>query len=220
MKRMHLMKSAAVVAGLALYGSASAIDLSFTGNFRNDDDVQLFSFSIASPTTVTLRAWSYAGGINAAGQSIARGGFDTILALFDGTGNLIDQNDDGGCGNVGADALTGQCWDTFLQSSLSSGNYTVSIMEYDNFAIGPTLASGFTRSGSGNFTASFSSGSDCGGVQFCDVSGANPGAQRDGHWAFDILNVTTASQIPLPGTLALLGIGIAGLGMSRRSLNG
>jgi hypothetical protein len=85
---------AALLSGLG--GSlASADNFSFTGSFVNDNDVQLFNFTVGAPSLVTLLTYSYAGGTNSAGASIARGGFDPILALFDSNGVFIDQNDDG-----------------------------------------------------------------------------------------------------------------------------
>src|SRR5215510_14265065 len=91
---------------------ATADNFSFTGTFTQDDNVQLFNFSIGAPSSgVILRTWSYAGGVNAAGATIARGGFDPILALFNATtGALIGQNDDGG-GLVPADSGTGATFD-------------------------------------------------------------------------------------------------------------
>lgn len=91
-----------LLGGVLTMGAAQATpqNFSFTGTFSQDDNVQLFHFTVGDTSTVTLRTWSYAGGVNAAGQTIARGGFDPILALFDGTGVLINQNDDGGCGLV------------------------------------------------------------------------------------------------------------------------
>src|SRR5262245_35968039 len=85
----------AFAAILACTNPAKADNFSFTGSFAVDNDVQLFNFSVMAPSNVTLRTWSYAGGTNAAGQLIAAGGFDPILALFDSSGALIDQNDDG-----------------------------------------------------------------------------------------------------------------------------
>src|ERR1051325_2516446 len=77
--------------------AALLVGASFAGNFVHDDDVQQFNFTVgAASPNVILRAWSYAGGVNAAGQVIQRGGFDTILALFNSAGTLIGQNDDGG----------------------------------------------------------------------------------------------------------------------------
>jgi hypothetical protein len=145
-----------------------------------------------------MRTWSYAGGTNAAGALIPRGGFDPILALFNSSGLLIDQNDDGGA-NVPADIVTGVHYDTFLQANLPAGNYTVAVMQYSNFANGPSLADGFEGSGTSNWV---------------DATGD----ERNGYWAFDILNVQGATQdnsVPDGGsTLVFLSaafIAVAGL---------
>jgi hypothetical protein len=200
--------------GVVAPAGATPTNFSFTGNFSQDDDVQLFNFVVGAPSSVTLRAWSYAGGVNAAGQVIARGGFDTILAVFDSSGLLINQNDDGGS-NVAADALTGLHYDTYLQVALGAGSYRVSVMQYNNFAIGPNLSNGFSRDGDGNFTPLLSGTTDCEAGQFVDVSGSvsNHGNCRDSHWAFDILNVEGANEtnVPEPTTMTLMGLGLAGL---------
>ena len=86
-----MKKLLVVLLGLGLFlltvPGANATDFSFTGNFTNDNDVALFDFTVgASSPDVILRTWSYAGGTNAAGQVIAEGGFDPILAVFDSTG--------------------------------------------------------------------------------------------------------------------------------------
>lgn len=211
---MDLRKLSGLCAALLFSGAAAAADFSFQGTFSRDDDVQLFSFEVGTVSDVTLRSWSYAGGVNAAGQTIARGGFDTILALFDGSGALIDSNDDGGAGNVAADSETGQSWDSFLQTTLAPGSYMVSVMQFDNFANGPDFADGFFRDGAGNFTADFG----CGAAAFCDISGAAPFDRRSSQWAFDVLNVSTASAnaIPEPGTYGMLAAGLGLLGYSAR----
>lgn len=50
----------------AVHGtSAMADDFSFTGNLSDDDDVQLFEFSVGVTSTVTMRTYSYAGGVMA-----------------------------------------------------------------------------------------------------------------------------------------------------------
>jgi len=211
---MDYGKLCCLTAGLLLSGASAAADFSFQGTFERDDDVQLFSFNVGAASTVTLRSLGYAGGVNAAGETIERGGFDTILALFNDSGVLIDSNDEGGLGLVPADAGTGASWDSFLQSSLAPGDYQVSVMQYDNFANGPNLSDGFTYDGAGNFTADFG----CGGTSFCDVSGVAPWNQRNNRWAFDVLNVesSTVSAIPEPGTYAMLFAGLGLLGFAGR----
>lgn len=207
---------ACLTAGLLFTGLSAAADFSFEGSFSQDDDARHFSFNVGATSNVTLRSWGYAGGVNAAGQTIARGGFDTNLALFNGIGELIDINDDGGPGNVAADSETGQYWDAFLQVTLAPGDYLASLTQYDNFANGPDLTDGFSRDGEGNFTADFG----CGAAAFCDISGISPYDQRSTRWALDILNVSPVevSPIPEPETYALLlaGLGLAGFSAHRR----
>ncbi|KAB7643928.1 PEPxxWA-CTERM sorting domain-containing protein [Polymorphobacter fuscus] len=193
-----LLGAAAVLVSTA----ANAADFSFTGALPNPGTVQFFDFAVGAPSNVTLRTWSYAGGVNAAGQTIARGGFDPILALFDlSSGVRINENDDGGCGLVAADAVSGQCWDTFLTSSLGAGNYRVSVQVYPNFA-------------PDNLSGTFA-----GATTFDDVSGT-PNNPRSNQWAFDILGVESASQgvVPEPASWAMLiaGFGLTGAAMRRR----
>ncbi len=210
---------------------AAAVNVSFTGTFAQDDEVQLFNFTTDGSSTVYLVSYGYGGGVQADGNVVLPGGFDTILALFDAAGNLIDQNDDGdsscfsgaealvpGIDAGNADPHTGATWDTCLSSLLDPGTYTVAVMQYDNFANGPTLADGFTRSGEGNFTAT---NTECTQGQFCDVSATPVFTNRTNFWAFDVLNVQEASVVepeptPEPATLALVGAGFALLGVRRR----
>lgn len=191
MKKIHTV----VLAIGLVAGNANATDFSFTGDFKDDDEVQEFQFTVAGPASdVTLRTWSYAGGTNAAGAEIVRGGFDPIVALFDGsTGNLIDQNDDSG---LVTDPVSGAPYDSFLMHNLSAGDYTATVTQFSSFANGPTLTNGFSGSGQTDF------------------------GSRDSHWALDILNVSSASigdsyvsatpPIPEPESYALL---LAGLGL-------
>jgi hypothetical protein len=178
--------------------SASASAVSFTGNLGGDNDVQLFSFTIASVSDVTLRTWSYAGGVNAAGALIGNGGFDPVLALFFGSGDgaiLINQYDDGF--GVSVDAGSGNAFDSLADlSSLLAGTYTVALTQVANFANGPTLGDGFLGAG-------------------------NPGfGGRTGAWALDIVGVDTAAAVPEPATLALtlLALGAAGAAARRSRL--
>jgi hypothetical protein len=193
MSRLTL-KIVLAAASVALFNApAAADDFSFTGTLNDPNQVLLFNFVVGAPSTVTLRTYSYAGGTNAAGTAIPQGGFDPILALFDSSGLRINQNDDGGL-NVPADAVTGARFDTFLQSLLAPGTYTVSVMAFSNFSVGPNLSDGFYGGGSFN--------------------------SRTNAWAFDVLNVSSAvvQGVPEPSTWAMmfLGFGAMGLAIRRR----
>jgi MYXO-CTERM domain-containing protein len=190
-----LLKTAfAAAALLAGCGAALAADVSFTGNLAHDDEVQLFSFTLAADADVTLRTWSYAGGVNAAGSLIASGGFDPIVSLFSGAGGaalLIGANDDGA--GVAVDPSTGSAYDSLLEVlALPAGTYTVALTEFANSANAPTLGDGFSGSGVQGFDG------------------------RTAAWALDIVGVDAASRIPEPTSLALALFGLAAAGAARR----
>lgn len=209
------------VAGTALLAIASpavAATFSFSGSFAADDDVRRFDFTVGAPSTVTLRSYSYAGGTQADGTVVSAGGFDPILALFDGaTGALIDQQDDADDdGRVPPDPETGEVYDVLLEIALEAGSYFVTVMQFDNFANGPFISDGFERGGDGNFTdADFG----CDGGRFCDGQDVS----RTGAWAFDILDVDDAvlvdpdvPAVPLPASGLLLAGAVAAMAGARR----
>jgi hypothetical protein len=199
--RMKLVwKIALLLWGAASLSVASGRDFSFAGQFSRDDNRRVFTFTLAQAGAITVRSYSYAGGVMAGGATVPPGGFDPSVFLFDGAGALIAANADGGCAAVAADPVTGQCWDARLNIQLPAGTYQLVLTEYDNAAFGPTLADGFLRDGAGNFTAAFTG---MGATPFWD---ATP-AQRTGAWALDIGGVDAAQLSQSIGTPALLAIG-------------
>ena len=182
---------------------SAAIDVSLQGTFINDDNLALFSIQVATPSAVSIRTLSYADG-----------GFDPVLSLFTGyldpAGQQIAGNDDGGCGTVGSDTVTGNCWDAAIVNfDLLPGVYTLVLSQTGNNPAGPTFGDGFTRTGSLSYT-----GMDFVGIndRFWDASPS----KRDNHWALDISNVDSVAQIPEPATLAIVGVGLGALSMLRR----
>jgi hypothetical protein len=177
--------------------------LSFTDSFALDDQVESIWFNASGD--VTIRTWGYAGGINGEGKTIARGGFDPYLALFDPTGLLIAVDDDGGAqvsADVPAPPGTGFRWDAFLfLSGLAPGQYLLALTQSNNFANGPFFADGFSRQDEGNFT-----GPDQGipDGSFLDVSGS----QRTNLWAVDVTG-DVSEPAPEPGMFWLTGIALA-----------
>lgn len=204
MIRRYQMAAAAACA--LCFAPAGAVDFSFTGSLTEPSEVQFFDFSVGAFSTVTLRTWSYAGGVNAAGDLIPRGGFDPILALFELPGGAkIGENDDGPFGTVDPDPVSGRAWDTFFVVDLDPGLYRVSVAVYPNFSSGDNLADGFD-----------------GADTFDDVSGV-PDNPRTANWAFDILNVESAvvvPGIPEPATWGLMiaGFGFVGFAARRRRM--
>ena len=193
---MKRFLKAAVAATVLAAGSASALaaNVSFTGHLAAANDVQLFNFTLNATSNVTLRTWSYAGGVNAAGSAIGAGGFDPIVSLFFGSGStalLIGASDDGF--GVATDSSTGSALDSLLDSfGLGAGTYTVALTQSANFANGPTLADGFLGAG-------------------------NPGFDgRSSTWALDFRGVSTATAVPEPTTLVLGLLGLVAMGATRR----
>ena len=197
---------------LMAFGAAhlSAAGFSFTGSLPQGDQVQLFQFSVATASPVTLRTISYAGGTNSAGMVVPEGGFDPYLALFDSVGVFIFDNDEGPTAPVSP--VTGSAYDALIQQTLAPGSYMLSLSQFDNIAIGPNLSSGFVEAGAGNFTGAFG----CSNGSFCDIDGNN----RTNAWAVDILNVASAAgprgplePVPEPATLSLVGGVLIGAGL-------
>jgi hypothetical protein len=191
----------------AIFSShAFANTASFNGSFSQDDQHFLASFTLFAPGTVTLETWSYAGGDDPASGRTAAGGFAPVLSVFDASGNIVGNFDDGGsppsdCGPRGIDPVSGFCLDAYLQDSLSAGMYFVVLTEYDNTPAGATLADGFAEDGNGDFT----------GPNVVGVPGSfiDPGGyQRTPNYDFSITGADEASAIPEPSMTLYVGSGL------------
>jgi hypothetical protein len=181
---MNLIHIAIPAIGFGI-GSAYAADFSFTGDFSNDNEVQPFNFSVAGPASdVTLRTLSFSGGTNAAGTTIASGGFDPIIVLANATtGAIFSGNDD----------ASGLTLDSFLMINLPAGNYIATLTQYSNLPVGALLTDGFTGTGQLNFGGHDSHWA-------LDVLNVNSGSA----------GIPYVSPIPEPETYAVL---LAGLGL-------
>ena len=197
---MTIRTIAAIAVTMLMTGTASAASFVFDGSFRKDNSKASFSFFLRDASTVTLRSLGYAGGTSSSGTTVARGGFDSYLSLYDASGALIGENDDGF--NAPLDAVTNQGADAFVSRLLSAGHYTVFLTQYEN--VGPlTLPGAFRFDTEPNFANGF--------VDFYSDT-------RTGSFALDISGVTNAAVVPEPASWAMLvsGFGLVGAAMRRR----
>ena len=189
------MVTGAIVTTLGLGSAALAADFSFRGTFTRDNDMHSFDFSVGKLSPILFRTYSYAGGIQADGTKNAPGGFDPVLTLFDGEGNLIGENDDDMFGLAEEDPKTKRAFDSSMSVLLDAGNYTVYLTQYDNFAVGPNRSDGFVQAGNGHYTRNLKNCTT--DALFCDFTGN----VRTGKWAFDaigVLPLLEADEIATP----------------------
>jgi hypothetical protein len=191
---------------LAAATLAQAAAISFSGTFVNDNDTRSFQFQTLGGS-VTIETFGYAGGTDANGNVIPRGGFDPIFGVFNfATGALIAIGDKGA---VRVDPLSGAAFDALLTVLLPSGAYRLVIAQFNNFPIGPNLSNGFLQAGNATFTASFG----CSNGKFCDPVKFN----RTGNFDVSVSGVQViGAAAPEPGSLALLAVSFSALWLARR----
>lgn len=173
---------------------AQALTVTQTGTFTTDDQIFTYNFNLPTSTAISFFTTSYGGGSNVNGTTATAGGFVPVLTLFSGSGSVITS--DGGTGTargpLKADPITHLFDDAYIFTTLAAGNYTLTLSEFPNVALG-NLSDGFLFAGSPSIT-----GDTCGvpGGKFLQAD-VTPCVQRTGNFA---LNVNT----PEPATLWLV----------------
>lgn len=228
---MRWVKSLALPAIVLLFANAAAAysaSFSYTGTLPNAESTfQLVLFvSGGSTQSVDFQTYGFGGGKNAAGQMIPPGGFDSLVAVFQGTGPsaaLVNGTADNqtnfgsymGCPPAGTVAFSNGdnvCGDINMQLMLAPGTYTVVLSDANYvplaFSDNGTLGEGFS-----DLTVN-------GAFQTCDLNlttGVQSCITPNGNWALDITDSTGAnlSATPEPATLLLVVTG-AGVGLWRR----
>ena len=189
---------------------ADASTISFTGNLRanatftscgtgctlssgnSDGDYAQWAavvsdFQVTTPSTLDAITFSYGGGTNGAGATIAQSGFEPYLSLFDASGDFLASTFFGTTCPAGAQTNTnsGQCFDVLLDGGiLAPGDYQIAVSAFENQSLAEnngsgTLADGFT--GLGNLQRG-----------------------EDLHYAFDVVLNSQTSPAPEPGSFGLM----------------
>lgn len=193
---------------------AATLVFSFTGNLRTDatfvscgegctlgpanpdsDYAQwaavVRDFHVTNASAMQAITFSYGGGVNGAGMTIAEGGFEPYLSLFDAGGHFLASTFFGTVCPAGAmtNTKSGQCLDVQLDGgTLAAGDYQIAISAFENLSFAENLGSGTLADG---FTGL-----------------GNLADNEDLHFAFDV-SLTSTSAVPEPGT----GMLVAGAGI-------
>jgi hypothetical protein len=165
--------------------NANSISLVGSLDPNNPDDLLVFPFSLGVPSSLTIQSYGYGGGVNAAGNAISAGGFDTYVSLFAGTGltaAFLASNDDGACPPGNASPT---CHDSTLAiASLAAGPYTLALSVFENFSFAENFGAGTLGDGF---------------IGLGDYFDAASGLTRTSRYAVDITaDGLAASPVPEP----------------------
>lgn len=206
------MRSALLFAAL-LIPSLHAGTISFAGNLATDAtflppfdppyaDAEYAQFAavvktfhVQTTTAMQAITFSYGGGINANGDTIADSGFEPYLSLFDSAGNFLASTFFGTTCPAGANAnpITSNCFDVLLDGGvLTPGDYSIAISAFENLSFAENLGAGTLADGFTGF--------------------GNLADGEDLHYAFDV--ILPDSAVPEPSTW--IGVGAALLWFAKR----
>jgi hypothetical protein len=224
--------------------SAPGGAISCTGTADTPEDVLLVPLTLSADDTVTIQTYGFGGGVNAAGGTIAAGGFDSLVALFsgmptaatiltDGMSNPLASADNlslysPGCppaGLVAVGTVAGVCGDNTLTATLTAGTYTLLLSDaaFIPIAVNPGGFSPFdlTDTSSNNYGSATGNGAytdlSSGVFQTCvSLTDCNTDT---GNFAVDITGLNGGSSpavTPEPGTMALAVVALGAMFAARR----
>jgi hypothetical protein len=152
------------------------------------------SFNVASTSTMTAITYSYGGGTSVGGQTVASGGLEPYLSLFDASGNFLASTYFGTTCPAGANTYDGNCFDVSLDGgTLSAGTYFIALTAYANMSYAENLGVGNLSDG------------------FTGLGNLQP--DEDLHYAYDVILTPNSVSppppiVPEPNYVFLAGIAL------------